>query len=255
MSLSLNPDEILSQAEHHHKEYIKYMRLLHEAAAARASGDPAHSSPVVRGSPFAGSDVRRRGSAESRSAPRPFPPSGEQRPLQTEHGQQLGGGAPDPEQLPALTRLSSGGADRPRDDAPDHPLALAAPTRTFTMKTVADRCLSYTTDPLPEEHFSEHDLSCHLASLDGAPQTTVTALGDLWHQRNEGASSILESFDDVEEAYESAVYEVYEVTKDSVPDPLHHNNGTTEGEILEASTVWDTLKDVNSDGDAVGRMT
>ncbi|KAK3346739.1 hypothetical protein B0T25DRAFT_592806 [Lasiosphaeria hispida] len=117
--------------------------------------------------------------------------------------------------------------------------------------------MSHVLEPLARESFSEEDLATHLGSLDEAKPATVTALGDVWHMRNEmDASSILENFDPVEDGpYISATYEVYEVGRDGIPEAQHTNNGDEEGEVLEASTVWETLREVNSGGASVGRMT
>ncbi|KAK3689860.1 hypothetical protein B0T22DRAFT_528634 [Podospora appendiculata] len=70
-----------------------------------------------------------------------------------------------------------------------------------------------------------------------------------------GTAGCLSSFRPPEDGpYSNATYEVYDVDKHSMPKPKHTDNGDREG-VLDASTVWETIQEVNSSGDALGRMT
>jgi hypothetical protein len=118
-------------------------------------------------------------------------------------------------------------------------------------------------NPLPCESFSENDLVTHIRSIEESTQATVMALGDVWQRRNElDASNIFSSFESGEASrYESATYDIYEVGKDGIPkpkqvvvEPAHSTLGDGEGDNRDAS-VWMLLRDINSNGKAIGRMT
>jgi hypothetical protein len=71
---------------------------------------------------------------------------------------------------------------------------------------------SYATKPIATQNFSMDDLKRHLASCHKAPATTITALGEVWDEGEEiNESKIIERFEDFDNDYNSAVYEVYEV--------------------------------------------
>lgn len=153
-----------------------------------------------------------------------------------------------------------GTATESENDPEEFEPSMRGPTRTWTNRTFPPESL--VTRPIKRETFSEYELERHLADLDGAttPETTVKALGEIWAQRKElRAVDILDEFDITEEPYKSSTYEVYEVEPDGTPVPQHttHHHMIEDGEggIEEASSVWDTLKDVNPSRTSVGRMT
>lgn len=263
MSLTRSVDDILKAVEAQHAEYIKQLRLLHEATARNTgavsptsarmersgSGDvPSAPSPALKAISFSSDTLL----AQSANPKRP---------------RRFTNDSPEPSYLAAFspsdnkkTRPSStydGMAPESGDDLYEF-LPLTSPSRQASAKIPPEAYMSYVVEPIDRENFSEHALASHLASLDDTcPETTITALGDIWNTRAEiNASAILNCFDTVEDGpYIGATYEVYEVGRDGKSHPKHSNNGDQEGEALEALTVWETLKKVNSGGSSVGRMT
>ncbi|KAK0625298.1 hypothetical protein B0T17DRAFT_492557 [Bombardia bombarda] len=126
-----------------------------------------------------------------------------------------------------------------------------------------DQHMSYIAAPLRRESFSEQDLAAHLKGLDDTKKATRAALDALWHGRAEiSASNVLSSFEIEEDGpYSNATYEVYEVGRNNKAKPKHNYNGDHEigddddDRILDASMVWETIREVNVNGEAVGRMT
>lgn len=295
MSSYKNADEILRAAEFHHDQYIKHLRALHEASAKNVaipsstagpsshvaaavklerSGSSPASSPALRAITFAnhvlspppaGTSKRPRrmtndGSIDSGAGLLLTQP-GEGHPVRpsslSEQGARRSSDAP-----PGIRPSSvfEGTATESENDPEEFEPSMRGPTRTWTNRTFPPESL--VTRPIKRETFSEYELERHLAGLDGAttPETTVKALGEIWAQRKElRAVDILDEFDITEEPYKSSTYEVYEVEPDGTPVPQHttHHHMIEDGEggIEEASSVWDTLKDVNPSRTSVGRMT
>jgi hypothetical protein len=117
--------------------------------------------------------------------------------------------------------------------------------------------------PLAQQSFSDEELAAHIRSVDESSEDTVTALAEVWQRRNElDASNILTTFETGEGTrYESATYAVYEVGRDGGPTPkqilseqTYSTSGDGDGDNRDSS-VWTVLKNINGDGDAVGRMT
>jgi hypothetical protein len=102
---------------------------------------------------------------------------------------------------------------------------------------------------LPHESFTLDQLVKHLQSLDDSNGVMAKALGDMWDHRKE-----LDVHNVVDEGDLDAhpTYEVYDVNHDGLAVPVHEKIDDAEG--AEAATVWETLKEVSSEG-AVGRIT
>jgi hypothetical protein len=265
MSASRSIEELLRQAEHYHEQY---MRTLQSALEMR-SPSPAASQ--------AGLGVRMERAGTNDGAPSPMTRaitfeerlptramSGGSDPSSFPHGlfrrnrrptNELGGST-----RPGVGVLGQGGAKTNR------------PSSVFTQDIDSDEDVEFlqltspSTQPqphapfdedegtevhlsLPHESFTKEQLVKHLQGLDEKNEVMAKALGDLWEQRGE-----LDAQNVVDEGDLDTVptYEVYDIDYEGKPVPLHRKNDDPEG--VEAATVWETLKDVNSEG-AVGRIT
>ncbi|KHE80986.1 hypothetical protein GE21DRAFT_1275760 [Neurospora crassa] len=118
-----------------------------------------------------------------------------------------------------------------------------------------------TAKPIEQESFTEQDLRTHLASLN----STNWALEEILQVRrgDEYISAPQQSLEPWEErhdgTYKNATYEVYEIPgsgdQKCMPEPKHKKNGDDPQQVLSVNSVWDTLKEVNINGKAVGRIT
>lgn len=120
--------------------------------------------------------------------------------------------------------------------------------------------MTYVRKPLRSEVFTKQQLADHLRSLneEAVSQATITALDDIWVKRAEiTQDNVLSNFEpeDDDSPYLHATYEVYEVGRDGLAQRKDTRHGDEDGEVLDTSTVWDTISKVNQEGDAVGRMT
>jgi hypothetical protein len=231
-------EEILKSAEHHHEQYLKALRLLLEAQATssrmtRSGSNESHPSPLLKAVSF--------GSAQS-NGERPRRLTNES--FKT-HPVSMSDG---------LGLLFSG-------DEHGNFLPLTPPSRTASAKP--EGFVPSISRPFPQESFSEGDLVDHIHSIDENNQHAVTALGDVWQKRAElDASNVLGSFESGEGSrFESATYQVYEVAGNGTPELMqiqaeqaYFAGGDGDGDIRDAS-VWRVLKNINVDGNAVGRMT
>jgi hypothetical protein len=231
-------EEILKSVEHHHEQYLKNLRLLFDVQAthprvARTGSNDVTASPLLKAVSFG-----------------PGPLQGN-----SERVRWLTNESPKAKPASVDGFLLSG--DEPGDFLP-----LTPPSRTASAR-IPDSTIPSVSQLLPQESFSEENLVAHIRSIDEASQGTVTALGDVWQRRNElEPSNVLGSFESGEGSrYESATYEIYEVSKDGTPESKQIPSGTTsvagadgDGDNRDAS-VWSVLKDINGDGRAVGRMT
>lgn len=102
---------------------------------------------------------------------------------------------------------------------------------------------------LPHESFTLEQLVKHLQGLDENDDVMAKALCDLWDERTElDAQNVVDEGD----LDTNPTYQVYDVDHEGAAVPLHEKNDETEG--VEAAIVWETLKEVSSEG-AVGRIT
>ncbi|KAK3897618.1 hypothetical protein C8A05DRAFT_38823 [Staphylotrichum tortipilum] len=237
-------EEHLKSAEHYHELYLKSLRLVYEAQAAnarlaRVGSNDVTASPLLRA---ATSGPARSISEPSRRSTTESPPL---KPASVFDGFVLS-------------------AEESCDFLPLTPSPLrVAEAKIPESSTPFSSTVSTILKPLPQLSFSEDDLVGHIRSIDESRQGTITALGEVWPKRNElDASNILASFDTGEGSrYESATYAVYEVGRDATPKPMqtpshqgHQAGGDGDGDNHDPS-VWRVLKDINSAGSAVGRMT
>lgn len=120
--------------------------------------------------------------------------------------------------------------------------------------------MTYVRKLLRREELEEQQLADHLSSLneESVPKATITALDDLWAKKAEiNADNVLEHLepDDEDSPYLHATYEVYEVGRDGLAQRKNKRHRDEDGEVVDTSTVWDTISKVNEEEDAVGRMT
>jgi hypothetical protein len=215
MSTNRTFDEILKAVEHHHDLYIKNLRLLHEAAptppgrpaAVRAEkpGNSPANSPALRAIAFS-SDLAARDTPHSQS--------------------------PTTQRIRRLSGLTSDGSD------PGHPSGFALADKRGRHPSLDDAAMtnsddgddmtigglsraltmgrpmpdSYATKPVASQSFLLDDLKRHLALCSKAPKTTIAALGEIWDDGEEiDATDIIERFENYENDYTDAVYEVFDV--------------------------------------------
>lgn len=102
---------------------------------------------------------------------------------------------------------------------------------------------------LPHESFTLEQLVKHLHDLGDGNDVMPKALGDMWdHRRELDAQNVVDEGD----LDTHPTYEVYDVDHTGIAVPQHEKNDALDG--VEAATVWETLKEVSSEG-AVGRIT
>ncbi|KAJ9148616.1 GTPase-activator protein for ras-like GTPase containing protein [Pleurostoma richardsiae] len=266
-----SPEELLRAMEHHHEQYLKSLRSLQEALhqttnASVASGsarmergsssDGLSGSPLIRASsPPSTGPVSRPTFASDSGSLHILPMPKRVRRLTNEAGMV--------DDAARASRVVSEDlydddeeSDADEDGFPFMPLLppqLSAPVPEDKASSAQGLLSSYS--------FTDHQLVEHLKSLDDddVPEATAAALGDVWRKRSELTAETLFMTPDTasgdEGLYESATYEVYDVGRDGLPVAQHDNTGNADDVILDPSTVWDTVKAVNTDHKSVGRMT
>lgn len=240
-------DELFKSVEHHHEQYLKHLRLLHEAQASIA---PVPHSPRTSSNEWIGSPsplLRATGFLGGLS----------QSSLNSERPRRLTNNE-SPRSRPVLTH------DGTTESGDVEYLPLTSPRRLSTPKSQDSAYLSCVTKTLAREGFSEEQLVTHLKSIDESKQDTVIALSDAWERRDEvDASNVLSNFETGEGSrHENATYQFYEVGSDGVPQhklsnfeaPQLNNHDAAEGDNQDAA-VWGVLKEVNGSGTSVGRIS
>lgn len=239
------PDELLKAMEQHHELYIANLRLLHDLTLK-------HNSP----SAFP------RNSGIERSRSHNSPPSTPPRGAGFSH-----------DSLSWYTFGSSRCWRQTNEwhtSRPYHsPTDLAFNDRVSRASSMADNESDYslshhslcTTKPIEQESFTDQELIKYLDSIDDTQWARDTNLQDHW--RNGYITTpeeFLEPWDERDDgAYRNATYEVYEICGSGehkcFPLAKHKENGDGSQEILTVESVWNTLKEVNKNGEAVGRIT
>lgn len=166
-------------------------------------------------------------------------------------GRRLTGELPDPARLLAH---ANGRGEAPRsvleqesDSENDIEfLPLTSPASGYLPRPHPEDAAPCVQELLPHEFFTEQDLVGHLRQLDESKVATATALDDLWDQRSEldptNVINSLESYEDEPNPYTNATYEVFEVLKDGTAVRQHVKRDDSDDDILEAATVWGTIK-------------
>lgn len=98
-------------------------------------------------------------------------------------------------------------------------------------------------EPLKEYVFHDFDLYCYIKQTKFTDATQI-ALDDVFKRRDElEFQSLFRLFNDQhDKLYDSAAYEVYDIGKDGLARQRHSAEDNDERLILEAKTVWDTVK-------------
>ncbi|KAK0673652.1 hypothetical protein QBC41DRAFT_352535 [Cercophora samala] len=152
-----------------------------------------------------------------------------------------------------------------REHSPDF-LTLTSPPASRNSSHSSPSCVMET---LPSLDKTEDELVTHLQSIQASDETkagTIIALADAWEKRDElTPANLFTSFETGEGTkYEHTSYQIYEVDTDGVPTqkrplcsekgPACPNHGDENGDNSDIS-VWPVLKSINSDGNAVGRIS
>ncbi|KAK4232000.1 hypothetical protein QBC38DRAFT_465130 [Podospora fimiseda] len=221
-------EEISRNAEHHLEQYIKSLRALHEihiipgSPKRPASNEwPASPATFLRSNTFSLSPEQR--------TRRPTNESPRSRPFLLQDSESDGSFLPlTPPSCPPLKTTET------------HP--------------------SLVLNPLPQESFSEEDLLKHIKSIPETNTDTITALGDLIQKRNDfDLSNLLTSFEHGKDSYyKNATYQFYEVNSSGLvkqKHPIHAPGTSSEDPDNHDTSVWSVLREVNTDGTAVGRIS
>ncbi|KAK3321607.1 hypothetical protein B0H66DRAFT_175982 [Apodospora peruviana] len=263
-----NMDDIINAVDLHHEQYMAGLRLLHEATTRNLGSGS--QRPSISGATATSTHMERSGSEDRVASPviagraitfQTADAGGpSQQPTNAKRVRRLTGDSQEARRI-----LSYGGDKKPRsvydgesdsEDASSEFLPRT-PARTMTLSDKVEKPMSYVHEHVTKETFFKKDLAEHLRSLDPAKEATTLALDDVWVNRAEiDEESVLDSFEPAEDGpYMHATYEVYEVGEDGLAERMNNQNGDEPDEVLDASTVWDTIREVNVRGDAVGRMT
>lgn len=253
-------DELTQTAEQHHEQYLRSLRSLHD-----------------------GLGLRRRERADSRTTnPEPFTP-----PLRALSGPTFGTdcatgrhilrrtrrstleGAEQPSSIPEAAG-NLGHTPNPNDGVFHHDddfsfiplLDLAAATTAAPVAGTVQRTLT----PM---RFADDRLLRHLRSTDFSDEM-ARVLDEVVKRRADIDTAVpFRDFAAFErEGYVSSTFEVYEIGKNATATKL---SADLDGEgvvkytgdvpfespdgIVDAPTVWEAIKDINSDGQSVGRIT
>lgn len=226
-------EEYLRSAEHHHEQYMRNLRLFHGIQPApgtprsprpASSEWPASPATFLRSSTFSLPHLQ---SATSERSRRPTNESPSTRPLLLQDG------------------LS--------DHSDRSFLPLTSPPSTTTPTEVPSSCV---VEPLKNQSFSDSDLVKHIKEIPETQTDTITALAEAIQKRDEiDASNVLTSFEHGKESYyKSATYQFYEVNSIEKGGATEQKRGETDGDNRDAS-VWSILREVNTSGKAVGRIS
>ncbi|POS71483.1 hypothetical protein DHEL01_v210118 [Diaporthe helianthi] len=259
-------EELFRSLERSQEQYLKNLKALHEAT----NGHYGHGAPGGQRMERTGSNDR---SPQSPSL-RAVPSTGDTTPVPlsraTFHPE-----APSLQLSPVdrrPRRLTNELADRTRfsnlasevldgvgswesDDDSFTPLPLLPVTSARSASlSVESTWWPRVQKPLKQISYTRPDLVRHLKSITDDKEATVAVLGEVIRQCE--ASTLFGSDTDSLAADNVAsTYEVYDIDRNGQATTMHDDRGTAEDEVLDPATVWDTIKDVNLDDNAVGRVT
>ncbi|KAI0129180.1 hypothetical protein BJ170DRAFT_594999 [Xylariales sp. AK1849] len=233
-------DDLLKQVEEQQARYLRSLRELHDVSAIhgteeRSTGTDTPPIRPVQATPTFANELMSFPTGGSRRTRRLTNETGERRPSGLRN-----------------TPASLQSVDIDSSDEED--LQYLSPSQATPGMSHHTR--AYVQQPLPKYSFSDHELLSHLQSARFG-DAAQTALDDVYQKRGElDKSTMFQAFDDRhDKLYDSATYEVYEIGRDGAAKSKHAAEDNDTELILDAKTVWDTIKHVNFDGDAVGRMT
>lgn len=263
-----NLDELTRAAEQHHEHYLRSLRNLHD-----------------------GLGIRRRERADSRNTiPETFTP-----PLRAFSGLAFGIDSHTLAPTAPTTLASTGADSvaPPRRSTHDRPPSFAPSPRLMSMSPdafVPDDDLAFiplldpaappsprrvhddvprVSQPLAPMSFSDQMLLSHLRDSE-LPEDMTKLLEEVVRRRPDIDMAVpFRDFAAYErEGYVSATFEVYDVAEDATPTktsldmdvqglvkyPSENPYESPDG-VVDAPTVWESIKDVNIDGESVGRIT
>ncbi len=259
--MSRNPEDLLKSVEHHHELYLKSLRQLHDAGVAglgvrvgRHLASDGPSTPSMKATTFP-IDAASRPSHAALPSPESSS-SGVQVTAAARRSRRLTNErlAPEKRNRPASVIEAVSDSD---DDSLDF-LPLLSPSQIHSPRLSDDqpRCVTKTLEP---ESFTTHDLVLHISKLDEEAKATTQVLDHVWTNRHEeiDTSNTIAALEisDGPHHYASATYEVYDVGRDGKAIARHVWTGDEDDVGMGATTVWESIRDVNSSGDVCGRMT
>ena len=232
-------EEYLRSAEHHHEQYMRNLRLFH--GIQPAPGTPRSPRPASVEWPASPATFLR-SSTFSLPAYQPATSDRSRRPTNESPGTR-----------PFLLQ----------DGLPDQSdrsfLPLTSPSSTITPAEASSSCV---VELLGKQTFSESDLVRHIKEIPETQTDTITALAEAIQKKDElDPSSFLTSFEyGQENYYKSATYQFYEVNSSEKGGATeqkrsnHVGGSETDGDNWDTS-VWSILRQVNTSGNAVGRIS
>ncbi len=260
--MSRNPEDLLKSVEHHHELYVKSLRQLHDAGVAGLgvrvgrplAGGDGPGTPSMKATTFP-IDVASRPSYAGLPSPESSSGGGVQstaaRRSRRLTNERL---APEKRNRPASVIEAVTDSD---DESVDF-LPLLSPSQVHSPKLSDDQpcCVTKTVE---SESFTTHDLVLHISKLDEEANATTQVLDHVWTNRHEeiDTSNTIAALEisDGPHRYASATYEVYDVGRDGKAIARHVWTGDEDDVGMGATTVWESIRDVNSSGDVCGRMT
>ncbi|KAL2278029.1 hypothetical protein FJTKL_14990 [Diaporthe vaccinii] len=260
-------DELFRSLERSQEQYLKNLRALHEAT----NGHRGHAAPGSQRMERTGSNDRSPQSPNLRAVPT----SGDTTPVALSRAtfpsetaslqlspvdrrpRRLTNELADRRRFANLTNevLDGAGWESDDDSGSFTPLPLLPqPVARSASLPVESSWWPRVQKPLTRRSYTRPDLVHHLKSITDDKEATVAVLGEVIRQCE--ASTLFGSDSDSLIADNVAsTYEVYDIDKNGQSTTMHDDRGTAEDEVLDPATVWETIKDVNLDNKAVGRVT
>ncbi|KAF7518516.1 hypothetical protein G7054_g13437 [Neopestalotiopsis clavispora] len=232
-----NYEELVKKVEEQHARYMKSLGELYESMGERS----VEERPIVPSPPMKPISVT---STFLGDIP-PISPDATRRPrrLTNELGDRR---ALLPKNIPAsLLSLDL--------DSDDEDFTHLSPSNTAPEPIIDDKiCVQQS---LPSHTYHDSELYFHIKESP-FPEATQIALGDVYRRREElELQNMFQLFNDQhDKLYDSAAYQVFDVGRDALARPRHPAGNKDTDMILDAKTVWDSVKQINGEG-IVGRMT
>ncbi|ETS76680.1 hypothetical protein PFICI_12067 [Pestalotiopsis fici W106-1] len=234
----LNHEELVKRVEEQHARYISSLGELHESMGGRTlegQGPVAPTppmKPISVTSTFLG-DIPPISTEAARRSRRLTNELGDRRAL-----------------LPKNTPASLLSLDLDMSDDEDF---AQPPSNTAPEPIINDKiCVQQS---LPEYTYHDNELYFHIKGFQ-FPEATQIALDDVYRRREElEPQNLFQLFNDQhDKLYDSAAYQVFDIGRDALARPRHAAGSKDSDMILDAKTVWDTLKHIDG-SHVVGRMT